>query len=219
MKGSEMEKAPTILDFSGDGLEALNKLESILYTSGWNHYIIMDPDTPSEEKLLFSLIREGAIVVWEVYYTFTYTVTDEIKEKAHKYFGRLRKRNMDSIFLNAVDYFSRHESDIEKAENGSLFYPSINAYVRCGDLSPKKLLKLMQKDGCERIIIFGSCLRQDKEQPWEVFHSFEMRAPKTYIIEKLEQMQEEIMQAIHRAMEKSGSNDIIPDVSFFTDEE
>jgi len=141
MKENENEKAPVILDFSGNGLEAFNKLESILYTSGWNHYIIMDPDTPSEEKLLFSLIREGAIIVSEVYYTFTDTFDEEIKEKAHKYFGRLRKRNMDSIFLNAVNYFSRHEPDIEKTDNGSLFYPSMNAYLRCGDLSRHKEIR------------------------------------------------------------------------------
>jgi hypothetical protein len=57
----EKDKAPIILDFSGNEQEALRKLESILYTSGWNHYVFIDPDTPSEDRLLFSLIREGAV--------------------------------------------------------------------------------------------------------------------------------------------------------------
>jgi hypothetical protein len=115
-----------ILDFSGSAREVLDKLESILYTSGWSHYIIVDPDTPSEDKLLFSLIREGAIAVGEVYYTFMRNFTEEVKDKAHKYYHRLKKRDIDTIFLNAVNHFSKHEPDIEKTDNGSLFYPAIN---------------------------------------------------------------------------------------------
>ena len=125
---------------------------------------------------------------------------------------------MDTIFLNAVNYFSRYDPDIEKTDNGSLFYPAINAYVRCGDLSPKKLFELMQKDGCERVMVFGNGLRMDKEYPWEEFHSFEMRAPKAYILEKLEQMWDEQMEVIRRAMEKAGANSIIPNIPFPPDE-
>ena len=202
-----------MLDFSGDIIESIRKLESILYTSGWNKYIMIHAETPNEDKLLFSLIREGAIAVDEVYYTFTRDFTEELKEKAQKYFYRLkRKRNMDSIYLNAVNYFSKHEADIEKTDNDALFYPDIKTYVRCGDLSPRKLLELMRKDGCERVIIFGNGLRQDEEQPWEEFHVFSMRVPKAYILERLEKLEEEVLEAIHLALNKAGSNNAIPDI-------
>ena len=142
-------KDPIILDFSGDVTEALNLLESILYTSGWNNHIRAYLDTPNEDKLLFSLICEGAIAVGEVYYTFTRDISEDIQSRANKYFHRLRKREIDSIYLNAVNYFSRHEPDIEKTDNGALFYPSISAFVRCGNLSPQRLLELIQTDDCE----------------------------------------------------------------------
>ena len=201
-----------MLDFSGDVVESVRKLESIIYTSGWNKYLMILPDTPNEDRLLFSLLREGAIAVGEVYYTFTDDFTDELKEKAQTYFYRLKKRAMDSIYLNAVNYFSQHEADIEKTDNGALFYPDIQAYVRCGDISPSKLLELMQKDGCERVIVFGNGLRQNKEQPWEEFHVFIMQAPKAYILERLEKLASEVAEAIYRAMEKAGINDVIPNV-------
>jgi hypothetical protein len=211
-------KDPIILDFGGDAAEAVRKLESILYTSGWNHYMIFYPDTPSEDKLLFSLIREGAVYVGEVYYEFTHDFTEELKEKAYKYFHRLRKRDMDSIYLNAVSHFSKYVPDIEKTANGALFYLEINAYVRYGDLSPAKLLELMAMDGCERVIIFGNGLRQNKEQPWEEFHSFEMRAPKEYIMQRLNELRDEQSEAIYRALTKAGIDDIIPDIKFLPEE-
>ena len=206
-------KDPIILDFSGDVTEALNLLESILYTSGWNNHIRAYLDTPNEDKLLFSLIREGAIAVGEVYYTFTRDIPEDIQSRANKYFHRLRKREIDSIYLNAVNYFSRHEPDIEKTDNGALFYPAISAFVRCGNLSPQRLLELMQTDGCERVIVFGSGLRYDKEQPWEVFRSFEMRAPKEYILQKLNDLQEERMQHYFAVSERSEAKEMFPTVS------
>jgi len=202
-----------MLDFSGDIIESIRKLESILYTSGWNKYFMIRSDIQNEDKLLVSLIREGAIAVGEVYYTFTYDFTEELKEKAQKYFYRLkRKRNMDSIYLNAVNYFSKYEVDIEKTDNDALFYPDLKAYVRCGDLSPQKLLELMKKDGCERVIIFGNGIYQDKEHPWEEFHSFVMQAPKTYILERLEKLEEEVLETIRIALNKAGSDDVIPSI-------
>jgi len=164
-------------------------------------------------------MREDAIAVCEIYYTFTRDFTEEVEEKAHRYFHRLGKRDMDSIYLNAVNCFSKYEPDIDKTDNGALFYPDMKAYVRCGNLSPRKLFELMQQDGCERVIIFGSGLRQDKEQPWEEFHSFEMHAPKAYILEALNKMRDEQMQMVCLAMEKTGINDIIPDVSVWPTQE
>jgi len=206
------EKDPVILDFSGDIIDAKIKLESILYTSGWNKYIIVDPDTPSEDMLLFFLIREKAVAVVEHYYAYTNEFTEELRNKAYDYFHRLRKRNIDNIYLNAVNYFSKYEPDIDKTDNGALFYPDINAYIRCGDLSPAKLFELIQKSDCGRVIIFGSTLRLDKEQPWEVFHSFEMQAPKEYIIQKLADLQAEKFQKYYDIIEKSEANKIFPPV-------
>ena len=77
IENNKTEKAPIILDFSGDVYEALRKLESILYTSGWNHYVISNPDVPTEDRQLFALIRAGVLAVSEVYYTF---VSDFAKE-------------------------------------------------------------------------------------------------------------------------------------------
>jgi len=74
----------------------------------------------------------------------------------------------------------------------------------------------MCKDDCQRVIVFGSGLRQDDDEPWKVFHSFELCAPKEYLLQRLDELQAERTQRYYAAMEKSGINEmfnrIIPPV-------
>ena len=66
-----------MLDFSDDVIERLRKLESILFTSGWRNYLMIRPEMANEDKLLFQLLREGAIAVGEIYYEYTQDFSDE----------------------------------------------------------------------------------------------------------------------------------------------
>jgi len=204
-------KTPKLLDFSGDILEAVTKLESVLCNTPWYQHLNIYDDAPNEAKVLIKLLREKAIVIGEVYYTPLDKVTDEVRKKANEYLDYLYKKNVDSDLLNIAGLYSKHEFEKPPSDRNALLFPHIKAYIRCGDLSPEKLFQLLQKDGCERVIVFNGA-QPDENSPEEAFYSFEMQAPKEYIIGKLAELQEERCQAYYRTMEKV--NDIIPDVVF-----
>jgi hypothetical protein len=89
--------------------------------------------------------------------------------------------------------------------------------VRCGDLSPEKLFEFLQRDGCERIIVFSGA-KPDESRPEEAFYSFEMQAPKSYILERLGELQEERLETYRRFMEQSRLDSIFPKVDFLPPE-
>jgi len=186
---NKKEKDPIILDFSGDEWEAVKKLESILCTTPWRKHLNVYDDFPSETKLLIQLLREKAIIIGEVYYTPHEKLTEETVKKANTYLLYLHKRQVDHNLYSVVNLFSEYEIDIFLTDRLALFYPHIQAYVRCGDLEPAKLFELMQKDCCKRVIIFNGA-QPDDNDPQEAFYSFEMQAPKTYILEKLAELQD-----------------------------
>ena len=212
MERNENEKSPVILDFGGDEWEAVKKLEAILCTTPWNHYLNIYDDTPNETKLLLELLREKAIVVGEVYYTRA-EITEEHIRKASEYLLYLHKREIDHNLLSIVNFFSNHEIDIPLTDRFALYYPHIKAYVRCGDLEPVKLFDLLRNDYCEKVIMFNGATTDDGSE-YEAFYSFELRMPKTYITEKLAKLQDEKTEMIFRTLEKIGNDRIIPDIKF-----
>ena len=212
MEQPKNEKAPAILDFSGDILETVNKLESILCTTPWNRCLNIYDTSPSETKLLIELLREKSIVVGEVYYN-PGEFTDEITNKAKSYLFYLAKRDVDYNLYTVARIFSKYEIDISLTEKIALYYPDIKAYVRCGDLSPEKLFELLQKDCCERVIIVNGA-KPNENSAEEAYYSFEMRTSKSYILERLEKLQDEKMEAIYKVMEKSNIDNVFPDVKF-----
>lgn len=212
MESGDVRKTPVMLDFNGNAWETAQKLASILYTSGWSNYILIGREASADDKALVSLVQEGALAVGEITYTYRYDFDDVFERKAYEYSHRLRKRNLCYTYYNAVNYFSKYEPDIEKTDNGALYYPDINAYVRCGDLSPMKLLELFHHDGCKRVIVFGNGVEGCRDNPLETFHSFELVAPKEYLMKRLEDYQAELMDKYYDAINKLGINDIFPPV-------
>ena len=200
MEFDKNEKPPELLDFSvhedNDIINAVYKLESILYNSIWKKHLEID-ETLNEDKLLFLLLHEKAVILKKVYYISVDNFTNKVKSRANEYFHRLLKRKMDDIYFNSVNCFSQYEPDIKETFNGAIFYPEIKTYVRCGDLSPGYLFELLQKDDCERVAIFAYS-SDNIEPPWDVFYLFEIRAAKAYILEKLDKMKKQKM----REMEK-----------------
>ena len=207
------EKASVILDFGGDEWDALKRLETILCTTPWHKHLNVYDPFPSETKLLIKLLRERAIIIGEVYYTPQEELTEETIKKANKYLLYLHKRQVDHNLFNVVNFFSEYEIDISLTDRLALFFPHIQAYVRCGDLEPAKLFELLQKDCCKRVIIFNGA-QPDDGNPQEVCYSVEMQAPKTYILEKLAELQDEKNEALYNAMIKIHNAQNIPDVKF-----
>lgn len=194
-------KPPKLLDFSGDILEAVNKLESVLCNTPWYQHLNIYDDTPNETKVLIKMLRKKALVVSEVYYMPLTKITDEIRKKANEYLDYLYKKNVDCDLFNVAGFFLNHEFEKPPSDRNALFFPHIKAYVRCGDLKPEKIFQFLQRDGCERVIVFNGT-QPDENCPEEAFYSFEMQAPKEYIIERLAGLEEERCHAYYQAMKK-----------------
>jgi len=210
MESTEDVKQPNIIDFSGDMAETIEKLESILCNTPWYQRLDIYSELPNETTLLIQLLRAGAMFVAEIYY-IPCDINEDIRNKADEFLGYLSKRQVDGDLLNVAGRFLNHEIEIPPPSRHALYFPHINAYVRCGDLKPKKLLELLLMDGCERVLVFNSA-RPDEDSRYQAFYSFEMRAPKSYIIERMDELQEQVTQALFKAMERAGNNDIFPDV-------
>ena len=216
MERNEIKKAPFILDFGVDEWEAVKKLESILCTTPWNRHLNIYDNLPSETKLLIEMLIERAIVIGEVYYTPT-EITEDTRKKARNYLMYLHKREIDYNLLNMVNCFSENEIDMSLTDKFALYYPHIKAYVRCGDLEPEKIFEFLQRDCCERVIIFNDA-QPEANSLAEAFYSFEMNAPKAYILEKMAKLQEKKTEAFRLALEKIEIDNIIPDVKFLPPE-
>ena len=141
----------------------------------------------------------------------------EISNKAQEYLHYLSKRQSDYSLCTVAALFSKHEIDIPLTDRLALYFPKIEAYVRCGDFSPEKILELLARDCCKRVIIVNGA-QPDDDSPEEAFYSFELRVPKEYLIKKLSELSEKLAEEMREALEKAGINDIIPKVKFLPEE-
>jgi hypothetical protein len=107
---------------------------------------------------------------------------------------------LDTALLDMASIFSKHDIDISLSKNIALFYPHIEAYVRCGNLMPEKLFDLLAHEHCQRIIVFGgTAFGADGTE--EAFHSFEMRVPKAYVMERLEVFKQQQFEVLTDALQ------------------
>jgi hypothetical protein len=216
MERNENEKIPIILDFNINWWEAAKKLEAILCTSPWNQRLSIYGKEPNETKLMIDLLIEGAVAIGEVYYT-PEKFTEDISGKAQDYLHYLSKKQADYTLCTIAALFSKHEIDVPLTDRLALYFPKIEAYVRCGDFSPEKIFEYLKRDYCKRVIIVNGA-QPDDNSPEEAFYSFELRAPKEYIIERLSELNDKLAEEMREALEKAGINDIIPKVKFLSEE-
>jgi len=208
------EKTPKILDFGKDKIAAIEKVKEILCTttSGWPKYLIYDPDNDDEVSLLFDLLFEGAVFIAEVCYTPIKDFPGDVRQRAEQCLYRLAKRDADYVLLNAANCFLRHELDLEKSDKMAVFYQGINSYVRCGDLEPVRLFEYLEKDYCESIVIFSG-FKPDADNTDEAFYVFGLRAPKEYVLRKLQEMRKRRFEQLADFMNKmEEANNIYPKI-------
>jgi hypothetical protein len=206
------ETIPKMLDFNIDWWDAARKLEIILCTSPWNQRLGVYVKEPDEAKLLVDLLCEEAIAIYEIYYT-PEEFTEDTYAKARMYLRYLSKKEPDYNLCTVAAIFSKCDIDISLTDNLALYFPKIEAYVRCGDFSPGKIFGLLAKDGCKRVIIVNGA-QPDEDKPEETYYSFEMRAPKEYILGRLADLKNRKTEEMREAIEKSGMDDIIPKIKY-----
>ena len=194
-------------EFNKDGLKAFDRLNSILFTSGWNSLHLHEQLIDEETKLLFSLLQHNIIRVFECIYAHKYNFPEEFMRNANFIACVLRKRSVHNALYNALDIFSDYAPDLSQTENNALFYPDLKAFIRCGDLSPAKLFELFEKADCEKIILFQDACISGKES---AYYIFECTLPKQVLNDLLQKMRDKRLAQMFKHIAAINEN-IIPE--------
>jgi hypothetical protein len=185
--------------FNKDGLKAFDRLNNILFTSGWNSLHFHEELIDEETKLLFSLLQHNVIKVFECIYETKYDFPEEFMRNANLIACVLRKRNV----YNALDIFSNYAPDLSQTENNALFFPDIKAFIRCGDLTPAKMFGLFEKADCKMIILFQDACISEKES---AYYIFECTIPNQVLNDLLQKMHDKRMVQMFKHVEASGDD-------------
>ena len=162
-----------------------------------------------ETKLLLFLLQYDYVKVFECTYTPKQDFSEESMRHANYVADVLRKRSAHRSLYDALDIFSSYAPDLSHSKKGFLFYPDLKAYIRCGDLTPKKLLELFETEDCEKVILFPDASISDTE---DVYFTFECILPKETLNELQKKMQEDRMTLILQQTEASNDGIHFPTV-------
>ena len=191
------------LDFSIDGrLEALKTIEDILRSGHWS-------DVPLDYQdewtmLLLRMLRVSGITVFRHFYT-RQEETSEIMRRAYDINMSMNKRSISQTLLDIAGIFFANEYDVSKTEYNSLFFPKLKAFVRYGGISPERLLRLLERDGCDTVFIFSD----SHTFAGIAFHALKLAMTKKEFLAEYRKINERIWDAISDAVrsanEKSGN--------------
>jgi|GEM_PF-1872059 len=192
-------------DFERDkGMEALKRLENILCSPNWGRSALDYRD--KRTILLIQLIRMNGLLVYEHRYTPNREYTEETRREAEILSHIFRMRSVNQTMFDLLELFPDQEPDTRTREHNALFYPGLNAFIRCGDLNAERMFELFEYDDCEKIIIFPNLYISDTE---DAYYIFELAMPKQTLLKVLGEMREErqreLSEALIRANEKRGS--------------
>ena len=199
-----------ILDFEKNGIQAYNRLDSILFSSGWNHLPFTQELSDMETKLLFPLVSSNLLRIFEHCYAPNHDHSAEVLRKADYLAALLHKRNRSQSLCDLQEIFAKYEPDLTqpRIRCNALFYPELKAYIRCGDLFPQKLFELLEDEDCETIILFPDTCFSDTES---AYYTIECTLPKKKLFEVLEKMKIEALTEAANAIEQANLySNIIP---------
>lgn len=168
-KGNEMDMREITFDFINDWSGAYDTLDGILCSSGWHRLSFTD----DYAQFLFRLLSAKIISVHESECSSPVAVSDELRRKEREYAGILRKRNPSGTLLSLLLWADGMEPDYKRMEYLALYYPEQKAYARCGDLKPQRLLKLLEKEFCDNLLVFPEHLIDNKS----VYYTFNSAIP------------------------------------------
>jgi hypothetical protein len=200
---------PIVFDFESRWRESLDLLDNeILFTSGRTGYPITDPDG----ELLIDLLQQQYIHVHAQKYLLTKEPTPEDHRVAEQLASLINKSYTGSI-VHALRIYGGHEPQNRRNEYNALFYPALKAYVRFGDLYPKKLLAMLGEGQCDGVMLFRDCADSSTE---DRFFSFALGIPKADYLTLIEQVQAQ--RAEEMALENQAASahieGLFPEVAF-----
>jgi len=206
----EAERVP--FDFSGDkGLEAAGRLEDILCSGHWSD---RGPNYKDERtRLLIRLLHIGGIAVYKRIYNRRTDASPELRRRAGEISLFMHKEYAGQTLIDIADIFSAYEYDAGRTVYNSLFFPELKVYVRCGGLAPDKLFEFLEQDGCDTVMLFPDAYGED------FFYAFVRVMPREDFLSALEEMRENILEAMHEALRKAEKNGSLPSFPVFPDVE
>jgi len=196
----------TIIDFKGNKKKILAKLDFIMCASPWSQHPIYELH---ETKLLIDMICKKEIIIKEIYYPSLMDITQESINKATNYLRYLNNRKEVSTILESVHLFSKYEINVKLTDKLALYYPDIKAFVRCGDLDTKRFFELLEKEHCERIIIFNGKSPEQNNLKEDVFYLFEMEAPKNHISKRFKEFRKKQLEETRKILDKMWDTDLM----------
>jgi len=197
-------------DFSGDGfLESSERLERILRSGHWSD---IGPNYEDERtRLLLRLLDIGGIVVYKRIYNKRTDASPELRRRAGEISLFMHKEYAGQTLIDIAGIFSDYEYDAGRTTYNSLFFPELKAFVRCGGLSPEKLFELLEQDGCDAVMLFPEAYGED------FFYAFSRAMPRENFLNALEEMQGNILEAMHEALRRAEKNGSLPSFPVFPD--
>ena len=191
-------------DFREDGFkDSVRKLDEILCSGGWTcHGLMYDRD---ETLLLAQLLHVGGIGIFEREFTLREDCTPEVRARAGELFDEMRKRSGGGM-MSEISRLFPHEFEHGRTLHNAPFYPTLKAYIRCGSLSPEWIFEMLEKEDCERIILFPDGVISTTEG----VHYFIVRSmPRSDFMEELQTMKDKRLSLIYEMLQGT-NHDVFP---------
>ena len=204
---AETERIP--FDFTGDaGVASLDKLEDIMRAGHWGSSGLMFGLIEKSEPvlLLLRLLEIGGIALYKRDYVPQEEISPEIRQRAEDYNVYMRKRDVRQPLLDIASLFYENEFDGSKTVFNSLFFPAMRAFVRCGSLTPEKLFEMLERDGCDRVLLFSG----EQYEGEYCCHEFLRAMPRHDFMNALEAMRKRTLSAMHEAICRAEAQGIFP---------
>lgn len=151
---------PVVFDFENRWQESLAVLDDeILFSSGRSGYPITEPDG----KLLIGLLHRQFIRVHAQKYSLSYEATPEEHNEVRHYAMMVGKKRYTGSVAHALRVYRNHKPLDHGNKYNALYYPSLKAYVRFGDLYPAKLLAMLEEEQCNGVTLFRDCADSNTE--------------------------------------------------------
>jgi len=182
--------------------------DEILFSSGRSGYPITEPDG----KFLIGLLHRQFIWVHAQMCSLSYEATPEEHNEARHYAIMVGKKRYTGSVANALRVYRNHKPLDQGNKYNALYYPTLKAYVRFGDLYPAKLLAMLEEEQCNGVTLFRDCADSNTEDRFFIFTLGISKADYLALMaQEQEQRAEELYQALMACQAKSEI--VIPEIS------
>jgi len=187
----------------GERRKSYEKLEQIICSSHWGSGIDIFGILNDDHRLLFDFIEKGVIVIDECEYELQEPSADS--EAARMIMSMLGKRSHHHVLRDMAVLFADEPYEMSRYYRNTLYLPSLKAFVRADGMKPENIPKMLQLDGCEKIILFPYYPLDEKTAYYELSLAVEKESFVDYLRRvdesRIVKMNKEINRAVKQSIE------------------